>query len=485
MVLTPYTLRQLFEEEARRLRIQARVSHAEPVNPLAGCFDKQLAFILDPARRKAAICGRRAGKTHSMIRYMIKVAKSRSKALVIYIGITRRTAKDQIWEPLEEANRQLGLGAKFNKTDLVMTFPNGSRIQIYGADKKDQIEKLRGFAFDLVVLDEAGSYGAHFASLIEDVIEPGLEDYQGTLVMVGTPVPACVGYFHDATREDRAARKPGWSVHHWTVRDNPMFPLWAGREDWQSTAAAWEQGILDSKGWDRSNATWIRNYGGRWIQDSTGLVYHYDSERNHFDKLPDLVGFQHVLGVDLGFDDSFAVSALAFHEDRPDLWHVDEFKASELIPSKWAEILGKFVEQYNPLKIMVDTGGLGKAICEEFRQRYGLPVEPAQKQAKFDFQKLLNADLETGRLWIRKNTKTVEEMLALQWDEDHRKEDPRFDNHLCDSTLYGWREAFHWTHRVESVRLKPGEPGFADQEADDMEREAMEEFEDGNQGWWR
>jgi hypothetical protein len=424
MVLTPYTLRQLFEEEARRLRIQARVSHAEPVNPLAGCFDKQLAFILDPARRKAAICGRRAGKTHSMIRYMIKVAKSRSKALVIYIGITRRTAKDQIWEPLEEANRQLGLGAKFNKTDLVMTFPNGSRIQIYGADKKDQIEKLRGFAFDLVVLDEAGSYGAHFASLIEDVIEPGLEDYQGTLVMVGTPVPAC-------------------------------------------------------------NATWIRNYGGRWIQDSTGLVYHYDSERNHFDKLPDLVGFQHVLGVDLGFDDSFAVSALAFHEDRPDLWHVDEFKASELIPSKWAEILGKFVEQYNPLKIMVDTGGLGKAICEEFRQRYGLPVEPAQKQAKFDFQKLLNADLETGRLWIRKNTKTVEEMLALQWDEDHRKEDPRFDNHLCDSTLYGWREAFHWTHRVESVRLKPGEPGFADQEADDMEREAMEEFEDGNQGWWR
>ena len=52
----------------------------------------------------------------------------------------------------------------------------------------------------------------------------------------------------------------------------------------------------------------------------------------------------------------------------------------------------------------------------------------------------------------------AEEAELLQWDEDRRKEDGRFDNHSCDATLYAWRELRHYRSKPPDDIPEPGTP---------------------------
>lgn len=446
--------------------------HAKRAALIESLFPKQRAFVLDKAKRKSALCSRRAGKTQGF-----SVSGSLSlidnvQGDVAYIGLTKGAAKRLMFRPLQKLSKDYGLGFEFNRADLTATAPNGNTYFLFGADTEDDIERIRGLKLKKVQVDEAASFRRHLRYAIQEVIEPALIDTDGVLELGGTPSANPIeNFFHAVT----TGIEPGYSNHSWTILDNPFIPH----------AKRWLEDYLKRKGWTKEHPIFLREWAGVWTMDNDTLVYKYRKERQHFDSLPD-VKFSHVMGCDLGFDDAFAITVLAFSEDLRICFVVEQFKKAELLPSQMAEEIQKRRERYQPIAIVADHGGLGKAICKEFQDRYHIPLKPAEKAQKRAYIELCNGDLLSGAVKIKDGTPLANEMRTLQWDVDRpEKEDERTPNDLCDSFLYAWREAKHFLGEEKAPLPKPGTPEAANREAEKMLEKELEAFQEQSQkAWW-
>ncbi len=83
------------------------------------------------------------------------------------------------WDTLKEISRPV-LGSKPNESELLVTLPNGSKIQIIGGDKPDS---LRGPALSGLSLDE---YSQIPANAFSEVLSKSLADHVGYAVFSGT-----------------------------------------------------------------------------------------------------------------------------------------------------------------------------------------------------------------------------------------------------------------------------------------------------------
>lgn len=438
--------RTILEEQARR---------AARWQPTSDLFAQQRRFVQDPARFKAALCSRRAGKSRSCANYLVKVAQSRPGAICLYVALTRLSAKRIMWRELVKLNATHGLGAIFNLSELTVAFPNGSQIILSGAQEEADIEKWRGSPYDLVVIDEAGSMGPHIETLVLEVLEPALMDYQGTMVLIGTPNARCLGWFHDVT----TGRTKGWSTHKWTVLDNVHLP----------NARHEIEAIKERRGWTEQTPAFLREYRGLWVRSDDDLVYSYDPAINDFDDLPKGMVWEHALGVDVGFRDRAAFVVLAWSEDSPAAYVVHDEAHSGLIPSAIAEKIIKLRADWSASEVVMDCGALGLSIAEEFRQRYHLPIEAADKADKLAGIELVNGDFKAKRLFVRDNSPLSDEIKVLQYDTkakgrdpNARREDPHQPNDLADAFLYVFRKSRHYWHRPATQAVKVGSQAWAE-----------------------
>lgn len=133
-------------------------------------------------RWAVVVAHRRAGKTVACINELIKSAltTSRTDGRYAYVAPYYRQAKAVAWDYLKRYSAPIpGIGV--NESELRIDYPNGSRIQLYGADNADA---LRGLFFDGLVADE---YGDWRPSVWGYVIRPALADRAGWAVIIGTP----------------------------------------------------------------------------------------------------------------------------------------------------------------------------------------------------------------------------------------------------------------------------------------------------------
>ena len=415
-------------------------------------FDYQLGFIDDESQIKTALCSRRSGKTYASCYYLLEEASRYPDIICAYIALTRRSAKRLMWTELKRADRKYMLNIKFNNAELVAELNNGSQIILAGADDEAEVDKLRGSAYRLVIIDEAASFGPHLSVLIEEVLEPALVDHNGTLAMIGTPAAHCSGIFYEATTGIR----PEYSTHSWTIMENPHIPH----------AEEWLDRRRKQKRWTDDNPIYQREWRGKWVRSDDSLIYKYD-RKNLVESMPtDEFDFEYCLGVDLGYEDATALVVGAFCRNLPDFYVVESFKKSHMLPVDIAAKVRELDSAYNFTTMVADTGGLGKSIVEEFRKRYSLPLKAAEKRNKGSYIELLNDDLATGKVKVLDQS-ILSEWDVLQWDEDRRKEDPRFENHLSDACLYAWRESRHYTFQEDESYIPEG---FCEEEFKIMQR---------------
>jgi hypothetical protein len=459
-------------------------------------FPQQRDFIEDPSRTKAALCPRRAGKSVASVSYMLDVALCKPDAQVLYITLTRGTAKRIAWSELKKLNRMFDLvdpQKGFHETDLIMRFENGSVIQLAGCETMADVEKFRGGQYDLVIIDECASMNAElFMSLIVDAIMPTLSDRKGTLAIIGTPGRTLVGPFYEATgpvafkvgphpdqkqfpgiryvmsRPYEERREDKWddvmfsySFHRWMTKDNVANPgIW---ED--------QQRIKVMNGWADDHPQWRREYLGQWVADDSGFVYRYSADRNDWEPntkaenqwgLPDDHEWRFVIGIDLGYDDDTAIEVAAWSETSPDFYHLGVgVNMPGLDVAQLAAEVARLADEFDPDVIVADRGGLGKMVVETLNRQYGLPVEAAEKSEKRDHIELLNSDLLRGRCKIRKGSTLAYQMSILQWDERNPKiEDRDTPNHACDAFVYVWRYCYHHFNRKKHVEIQVGSPEY-------------------------
>jgi hypothetical protein len=392
--------------------------------------EKQVLFAEDKSTRKAALCTRRAGKTTVSAFIMCRTALEYEGCLIPYITITLDNAKKVMWEELKILNRKWGFEMVFNETTATATFPNGSRIWMLGAKHKDDIERLRGPKYPLVVLDEAASFGAHIENLLQEVLEPALLDYEGTMLMIGTPGPVPAGLFYEVTN----GKWENWTVHKWTLFDNPYLPEKVRNLEYLLRTT--RSSVEDPK--------FQREYLGRWVIDDSNLVYRFNPARNVYAQLPEEDWYFN-LGIDLGFNDDTAFVVGAYSHTSPNFYVVETYKEPKMDITSVANKIKEYDAKYAFTRKVIDSGALGKMIVAELSARHGLSLEPAEKKDKLGHIENFNSDLLMGRILIHETAnELMTEMMELPWAEGKREEHSGYANHLTDACLYAWRDAKHY-----------------------------------------
>ena len=487
--------RALIEEAVRRFgpRAEQRAKlEASRRALMATRFDKQRAFIEDPAPRKAAFCSRRAGKTDNVPADLVEGAIKRPGVLDVYCAITRVRAKELMWEPLKAALHTYGIEGKPNESelDVRLAVGDGTHLRLHGADKIDQAQKKRGDKIGRVRIDEAQLFPFHvLKALVDDVYGPSLEDVGGDLGLLGTPGEVCAGYWYGITRPERAKRTPGWSVHRWNVLDNPHVPLIHARI---------RSGEIAKQCGGKDTPTYRREWLGEWVSDTGLLVYHFNEDRNAHDLRPEQLrgdGWLHTLGWDLGADDAMALVVWAFNVRRGrEIYEAYSWSKSGASTDEVMDHVKALGKQYDFIGQSADTGGLGKLVVQEMARRRSETFEPAQKTDKHGHIKLFNEDLDAGRVKLARNSPLASEMAVLPkvagWlpeahDGKPAPEDPRFPNHCCDAGLYAWRYAYPFLHEPEEQGPAKGSPeAYAKEEAEYEERLADQDEENERRPWW-
>jgi len=475
------TARQVLEEFTMRNVDLSEIVDTKFIDFSRDLFDKQREFIDSPAKKKAAICGRRAGKSVCCAYYLVKTAYEK-KCSVAYIALSRKSAKDIIWYEITTILDRYKIEYETDLTALQIRLPNGSHINLHGAGSDREIDKHRGMHYELIIIDECGSlqFMPLLDNMLNNVLGPTLFDSGGTICMISSPGPICSGQFYRITE----GQIPGWAVHHWTVLENPKFPRWRKHKNWRKEARELLGQLREENGWTDESPVYKREWLGKWIKEAVSLVYKFDADRNMFNQLPvDVEEWNYLIGVDFGIVDSSAIVVGAYSLNSPVLYIVDSFKNNGLSPGEVADIIKKFYEQYKPLSIVADSNGIGLAFISELENRYTIPIQKAEKMEKIAFIEMLNDDLKKGRIKIKDDLyELLEEITTLQWKDIERKILPdTMEDHLLDAQLYMWRDSLHYMGKKPKAKPKLGSREWADQMFDDTVAK-LKSSEDNP--WW-
>lgn len=468
--------RDIIAEADRRASIRSSM--------LGSTFPVQRAAISDPSRLKAFFCPRRSGKSYAIgvLLFMASMASPHSSCL--YLGLTKASAtgilNKDIIRPINERFR---LGAVWRESHMRWELPNGSHIYIRGADANAyEIDKTVGQKYRLAVLDEASKYRYVVRDMVYGKLLPAMGDDLGTIVLAGTPSNITAGLFYDVTTRAEG----GWSVHHWTWKQNihRVANIQRAHDD-----------LVDANPAIVETPLYKQEWLGEWCVDSSALVYRYREDRNTAAALPKpWHEYIYILGVDLGFSDATSFVLTCYHPNDPTLYIVSAEKHGGLTFSDVATRIRAIMAAPVPgvrgpvlSAIVVDAANLQGV--EELRQRHELPLEAADKPGKRGVIEAMNSDLITGLVKLLPGAMGLaDEWRSLIWNQTllakmppRWEEDARFANHAADGALYAWRRARNYDVAAPA-ETKPDRDSQAWADAD-LERRLRERSEIARGGW--
>jgi hypothetical protein len=223
---------------------------------------------------------------------------------------------------------------------------------------------------------------------------------------------------------------------------------------------------------------------GRWVRDTSGLVYsdwHDELVIDALPQLPEGERWHHLLACDFGVVDPTAFAVLSWNDYDPACYVVEAEQWPDLAPSEAAEVLQSWQSRYGRfVRIVGDVGGLGKAYEAEFRKRFAISMEVAEKANKLGFIKLLNGDLKHGAVKFLSGPtdQLVDDVKRLPWkDEKCQAEHPDAPNHLPDALLYGWRFCRHYRAETRPKKLQPGTPAAINAEMAELKQQHIRDRE--------
>lgn len=366
-------------------------------------------------------------------------------------------------------------GVRWKQAEKVFLFPSGARLQFGFLEVKADRYRYQSAEFQYIFFDELTAFR-------EDDYQFMFSRLRMTEEMKKRGVPLRM----------RSATNPGGMGHDWVKarfgipndvdfehtyvykpneREEPRVFVPARLED---------NPAIDIDGYDASLAkvdpiTREQMRFGKWLRDGAGLVYKYVEGRNTTRELPMALvkrgpGSHYVLGIDYGFTDSTAFAVLGWLDGDPRVYGIESSKHEGLTPSDAAAKARDIAVYYDVDKIVGDVGGLGKGYAEEARQRFYLPVEPAQKNNKSAYIKLLNGDLARGQVMLHRamNLELLEEWNLLPWKHDMSGPAPGFRDHIADAFLYAWRACRNFHETTPKRRPEQGTPEWKKAFEDDV-----------------
>lgn len=390
-------------------------------------FPQQWQYIASTDRFQVVVCSRRSGKTIGAVKRALRICET-AGARVLYLTMIRRNARKYFFDPIIN----LAAGAAVNQTDLTVKFPNGAYIEAGSCLDEGDVDRHRGDAWNLVILDEAQSFRDHvMRRLIDEVIMPSLAERRGSLDLLGTPPPAGpVGYLYEVWKEQRFARR------HWTLFENPFFPRGEIEE------------VCRVRGLTPEHPIYRREYLGEFAVDTESLVYTYDAQKNAAPERPEPANpqWRYSMGIDLGFQDRDAIVVLGWRRDDPDhrLWECYSWQKNHLDVDQLAVEVVATYKRFRPESIVGDTGGHGAVkVLKSLSARLGDVAIASKPASVADSIALVNDDLRAGRLLLRPGGDIVHDMALVTWQSTAKDEvSDSYHSDVLDACRYA-----HWGAR--------------------------------------
>lgn len=401
---------------------------------------QQLAFIKDPAKRKAAKTSRQAGKTEAVLALLTDACLER-QCVTVYINRQTKQAKATVWQRFKDFFRENDIPVRGHLGDSYFEFANGSMLYVLGAKDKLNAEFFRGQIYRLIVLDETQSFEPETLKLLlEKVLDACLFKEGGTLAIVGTPDTICNGFFHDITKEDG----PMWPTYHWTWRDNPGLP----------NKEAFHVELLKSHNWSGSEPEYISEWEGKWCKDIRTLLFEgYRPVSNEYRTLPP-GQWSYTLGCDVGATrdlSAFTLFAWSIKNQSAHVVREDEAAGRDVtsfcqkVQQYWAHIPG--------LSVIMDDGALGAGYLKELQQRWKIPAIGKTKTAgyKAGMVRIINDQFRKGNILVNAQTtpKLRYQLENVRYDAKTQIEHKDDACDFLDSFIYGYSHVYSFLFQPE------------------------------------
>ena len=178
----------------------------------------QLELIRDDVRFKLVPAGRRSGKTERAKRYLVKKAMSEAGRFFFAAAPTRDQARKIFWDDLKTLSLTSTHPEQPRETELKITFPNGSEIQVLGLDNPARIEGSlwHGGVIDEIADCKPDAWAFHVQPALDTVhpLDPG---YRAWCWLTG--VPDGLNHYYDLCQYARNSGDPDWKIYHWPSSD--------------------------------------------------------------------------------------------------------------------------------------------------------------------------------------------------------------------------------------------------------------------------
>lgn len=294
-------------------------------------------------RFNVLIVHRRGGKTVLALRALIDAALRtvKSNARYSYIGPYKSQAKEIAWSYLKQFTKDIP-GVKYSEHEgPFVTFPNGAKILIQGADDPDS---LRGSYLDGVIMDE-------FEDIKPDVwtaiVIPMLSDRQGWAIIMGT----VHGTGRLSSIYHKAKSDPEWFAGSFNVYDTKTLKQEeVDRAQRNMSERQFAQEYLNDMNVGAENSLLSLNQ----VMESANLrpepaFYERDAK---------------IVGVDVarGGND---VCAICIRQGRK-MWPIMTFRSEDDMYTVGR--ITQIIHEHQPDGVCIDaTGGFGSGICDRLK----------------------------------------------------------------------------------------------------------------------
>ena len=396
------------------------------------------------------VCSRRVGKTELaarlIVRDLIKPIKLSNgveiKNNVAYM-VRRFSDIHNIDDALQKAMAAADLKVVHRDYNgQLLTFDNGSNLLLVGNNNVGDINKLRGFHFNTLIMDECG-HQRNVRLLMTETVEPTLADYgrEAKLYLIGTP-PRIPGTFIEEIHNH--AKERGWKEYHWTFEDNPFLPD-------KDTLI---ERVCQKYGVDKGDPFIRREYYGELgVFDTDAMVFRgYQTHKVLTrEQMETEVWDRMYIGVDWGYEDKAAI-VVALVKGK-NMIVVYDWAKSRCMASETMEKVKSVYDQFKTLKVkkspMVICDNNAKDHVYELAKKYKLPAYCAYKAGKDMAIDLLAGWLRTGTIKIPDNAELniYQEAEKTLWQRDpetdkiiHEIDDGYFHPNSMFALLYVSRQ---------------------------------------------
>lgn len=448
-------------------KILSTRSHKKEI-VLEGNFPKQNNFVLDNARFISAQCSRRAGKTNGLALRFFRTMEKHPRQQCLYLALTRDSAFEIMWGVLKDFDEKYNIGGVFLESKLTYKHPNGASLKLMGADMPNFIKRIKGRKYPGIAIDEAQDFGTHLQSLIDDVLTPSTSDFEdGWLAVTGTPGPVPTGYFFEVTEQ----AKYGYSRHDWTLLENPHMP---NPHEFIKT-------LMLQRGWTETHPSLLREYRNKWVKDTESLWIQYNEAACHYENLVDTQKWHYILGIDLGYKDADALAVVAYSDQGPETYLVEEVLKTKQGITELADLIKTLDTKYKFTKMVVDAGALGKKIVEEMRKRHHLPLIAAEKQQKQENVEYLNDAMRRGIFKAKASSTFAKDSYKIQIDWDKSTPDKIvtkkvFHSDIIDAVLYAFKVSPAYAYEAPVPKPIIGTQAHYDKLIEELEEAAEAHF---------